>query len=258
MRLFSFSPLFVPILATFFHQFYAQQAPTHSVPAPAYFANHGTQQRQQLVAVPITAVAVPLNVYNARSQQPIYRQPAQIYPKPALQQRYVSTLPPPPSYPPAPPPYSQPPAYQQPTYATTQAYVQTTPAPRCWRNAEGFPCCSRDLESFMMRTLHDENNLKRWRGCNLQKAANELQKMAQSKFKYSFESIVTQSDMASKSRFMNNLMCKMRTRDGKIAMLYATPIQYSLESSDSHPLSEQEMRRKWTSQQMEITSTDDI
>lgn len=50
----------------------------------------------------------------------------------------------------------------------------------------------------------------------------------------------------------------MRTRDGKVALLYATSEQYSLERVNYHRLtSAEEEERGWSDEQNEVLSTDD-
>ncbi|EPB78220.1 ground-like domain protein [Ancylostoma ceylanicum] len=165
------------------------------------------------------------------------------------QQSFVNA----PSYPQS-PQYPLPPSYPEPPMFTTPAYIEAPPS-RCWRSSEGFPCCNKELESLMFETMNVEGRP----GCNMQKAANELQRFAQTRFNYSFESVVAQSEMVNKGRFMGDMMCKVRVRDGRIALLYATPSQYSLESFDYHPLTDEEMQeRNWTEQQKQVTSMDEI
>ncbi|KAL6741535.1 hypothetical protein Aduo_014777 [Ancylostoma duodenale] len=165
------------------------------------------------------------------------------------QQSFVQS----PNYP-QPPQYVMPPSYPEPPMFIKPAYVEAPPS-RCWKSSEGFPCCNKELESLMYDTM----NAKMGKGCNMQKAANELQRFAQTRFNYSFESVVAQSEMVNKGRFMGDMMCKVRVRDGRIAMLYATASQYSLDSFDYHPLTDEEMQeRNWTEQQRQITSMDEI
>ncbi|KIH50307.1 ground-like domain protein [Ancylostoma duodenale] len=102
---------------------------------------------------------------------------------------------------------------------TKPAYVEAPPS-RCWKSSEGFPCCNKELESLMYDTMNAEMG----KGCNMQKAANELQRFAQTRFNYSFESVVAQSEMVNKGRFMGDMMCKVRVRDGRISEAGCYPI----------------------------------
>ncbi|KAK6035135.1 ground-like domain protein, partial [Cooperia oncophora] len=101
-----------------------------------------------------------------------------------------------------------------PVYITpAPVYVTTQPPPICWVNEDGFECCSKILGKLMVDFLSSEQAPK---GCNMQKAANALQVLAQNHFNYSFEAIISQSEMATKIHFMGRLMCKIRTKDGKV------------------------------------------
>ncbi|XGW04379.1 hypothetical protein V3C99_015500 [Haemonchus contortus] len=153
---------------------------------------------------------------------------------------------------PALPPQSPPP----PVYITPAPVYVTTPSPPiCWMDEDGFECCSIPLQTLMRDFL---NSQQVPRGCNMQKVANQLQMMAQNHFNFSFESTVAQSQMASKFQFRARLMCKVRSNDGKIALLFATPNQYSLEPSEYHPLTPLEEEGKgWTETEKEIWSSDD-
>ncbi|WKY09175.1 hypothetical protein Q1695_001941 [Nippostrongylus brasiliensis] len=155
----------------------------------------------------------------------------------------------------APPPvYVIPPP---PVYQTPPPIVYVTPPPpKCWRDQDGFECCSKELQDFLKETLNAPQHKPK--GCNLQKVANDLQTLAQNRFNFSFEAIVAQSEMANKSRFKADLMCKFRTKDGKIALIYATPDQYSLEPVNYHKLTDEEEAAKgWFGLQNEVTSNED-
>ncbi|KAK5970407.1 Ground domain-containing protein [Trichostrongylus colubriformis] len=240
----------------------AQQTPVFSYGVPSYprtaSVMYATQPQQQ---------AVP---YIQSPQLPPLPLPPP--PPPSL------PLPPPPPPPPLPPqftsyakpsinmlrvsqPYAKPERYpvqspaKEPYITPTPAYITTPPPPICWIDEDGLECCSRELRGVMMDFLSSQ---RAPRGCNMQKAANELQLMAQTHFNYSFEAIIAQSQMANKSHFMGRLMCKVRTNEGKIALLYATPKQYSLEPFDYHSLTAPEEEAKgWTGIANEILSSDD-
>ncbi|KAK6756584.1 hypothetical protein RB195_014792 [Necator americanus] len=232
-------------------------------PAPPTFI---FQQPMQLVSpsfVPSQPLYKPSQTVYKPPQAPYKPPQSFVHPSPSLFENPPSYLPSAISqqqYANAPQNYPQPlePYPAQPTYQAAQmppAYVQS----RCWRSVEGFPCCSKELESFMLETMNDERNIMKWKGCNMQMAVNDLQKSAQSRFNISFEAVVAQSQMENKSRFRDDLMCKLRTRDGKIALLYATAEQYSLEGADYHPLSSEELQQLNLPEDMnEIRTTDDI
>ncbi|KAK5968891.1 Ground domain-containing protein, partial [Trichostrongylus colubriformis] len=141
-------------------------------------------------------------------------------------------------------PYAKPERYpvqspaKEPYITPTPVYITTPPPPICWIDEDG--------NSFITSSLDNSPGL----------LAPEL--MAQTHFNYSFEAIIAQSQMANKSHFMGRLMCKVRTNEGKIALLYATPKQYSLEPFDYHSLTAPEEEAKgWTGIANEILSSDD-
>ncbi|KAJ1357817.1 hypothetical protein KIN20_016057 [Parelaphostrongylus tenuis] len=153
------------------------------------------------------------------------------------------------------------PGYQQippPVYSTIAPGYSIAPSlPKCWRNKEGFECCSKRLERLIKES--EKANSSKWKGCNMQKVVNDLQRIAQNRFKFSFEAIVAQSNLANLNRFRGNLMCKVRLKSGMIAVLYATSKQYSLESAGYHRLTLPELSaKKWTREQKRIRSTKDI
>ncbi|KAK6756583.1 hypothetical protein RB195_014792 [Necator americanus] len=192
-------------------------------PAPPTFI---FQQPMQLVSpsfVPSQPLYKPSQTVYKPPQAPYKPPQSFVHPSPSLFENPPSYLPSAISqqqYANAPQNYPQPlePYPAQPTYQAAQmppAYVQS----RCWRSVEGFPCCSKELESFMLETMNDERNIMKWKGCNMQMAVNDLQ----------------------------------------IALLYATAEQYSLEGADYHPLSSEELQQLNLPEDMnEIRTTDDI
>ncbi|VDO19321.1 unnamed protein product [Heligmosomoides polygyrus] len=185
-------------------------SPFASYPAPmGYSMQYGQAPPSAYAAPPQYQLPAPIPLPYSSSGYPGdpsgYMQDAAPYAKPQ----------PPPPPPPAPraPVYVAPPP---PVYITPApvVYVTTPPPPKCWRDQEGFECCSRDLQNFLRDALSSPTYAPK--GCNLQKAANDLQAMAQNRFNFSFEAIVSPSEMANKSHFKANLICKMRTRDGKV------------------------------------------
>ncbi|VDL71848.1 unnamed protein product [Nippostrongylus brasiliensis] len=114
----------------------------------------------------------------------------------------------------SPPVYVIPPP---PVYQTPPPIVYVTPPPpKCWRDQDGFECCSKELQDFLKETLNAPQHKPK--GCNLQKVANDLQ----------------------------------------IALIYATPDQYSLEPVNYHKLTDEEEAAKgWFGLQNEVTSNED-
>ncbi|CAJ0585989.1 unnamed protein product, partial [Mesorhabditis spiculigera] len=104
--------------------------------------------------------------------------------------------------------------------------------PGCYVNGKGFVCCNKHLETVIdntMEAIHQkqlEQEAKTGQpACNLQASANLLQKAAEGVFGVSFESLLAPTDFASRTRFMDDLMCKTE-QNGKYVIMYATPVPY--------------------------------
>ncbi|PAV70059.1 hypothetical protein WR25_14096 [Diploscapter pachys] len=122
---------------------------------------------------------------------------------------------------------------------TTRKYIEEPPVyiqpKQCYENNQTFKCCNTELDDFIQNAIDDPKYQNRWRKCNLQKMANDLEDLAQERFGRSFEVIVGVSDFVQKSHYIQNFYCKRKSKSGRIVLMYATPVQYD-SNEDPTPL----------------------
>ncbi|CAB3397143.1 unnamed protein product [Caenorhabditis bovis] len=125
-----------------------------------------------------------------------------------------------------------------PSYVTTP--YPTPPPPKCFQNHHGYKCCNEMLDKFLDEKVQemDRQNV----GCNLQRNANQIQMEAQQLFNHSMETIVSSSNIENRSHYRGELYCKRRTQNGKVVLLYATAVPYSLNTSENRPMTEEELQ----------------
>ncbi|CAI4226911.1 unnamed protein product [Auanema sp. JU1783] len=215
---------------------------------PAYIMTNPVPQQQlffqpgvvapQLYVTPPQAYATPPQLY--ATPPPVYATPPPIYATP------------PPTYPTPRPTYPTPP----PTYPTPPPTTTTTtpPPPKCFINQYGYKCCNAALMSAITQLMNTPTNQQKWRNCNMMKQAIDMKNSLEDMFGRSFEAVISPSEIANKSRYMGDFMCKSRSPDGKVVMVYAAGNQYTIGPGPSRPLTEEEIQAKgWSAKDREVT-----